>query len=87
MSVLNILEEIFRGVVGVDSRKLDRTLMCKVLDTLVTDEVKLHPVRFSFFVNPLERVGAIAVHVAMTIRNSPGRERNQNLHKAMIQQT
>ena len=81
VTILDVLEEIFSGVIWVDSRKLNSPLMSEILDSLIANEVKLHPMSFSFLVDPLESMGTIPVHMTMAIGNSSRRESNQNLHK------
>jgi len=79
----NGLEQILLRVVSVFSCKTIAFLLCEVFNALIGLEVILDPVGFSFGVDVLEGVAAVAIHVAVALGNTTVREQDGDLMKGL----
>jgi hypothetical protein len=65
IALLNVVEEIFRGVVGIGGFKLAGFFAVQILDSCVGFEVQLDPELLAFLIDPFEGVRGVAVHVSV----------------------
>ena len=70
VAALDGVPQVLAVIVGVDSGHLGGLGVGEVLDALLADEVVLDPEGLAGGVDPLEGVGAVAVHVAVGLRGA-----------------
>ena len=75
----NGVEEIRGGEVLILKSHLVLLLSGEVLDSLVSLEVVLNKVNLTLLVNPLESVGRVTIHEAVSVRSASVREKDCNL--------
>ena len=79
----NGVEEIRGGEVLILKSHLVLLLSGEVLDSLVSLEVVLNKVNLALLVNPLESVGRVTIHEAVSVRSASVREKDGNLVKGL----
>lgn len=86
VALLDGVEEIANGIVGVGAGELVGLLGRQVLDALSGLEVELAVVSFALLVGELEGVRAVAVHESVAIRGAAVAEQEHDLVRGLRSQ-